>query len=197
MDTEPIQRLKACETIIERGQQTPFELGAALAEIQRDKLYRDGYESFESYCQERWKIAQRTAYQFIRAAKAFENLKDCSALPTHESQLRPLTSLDPKDQRAAWVKATAESPNPTADEVQAVVTSLGLDRKERRNTIFLGTSQPSPEDSLYLLGLDYQYRVTEVIETRAGTKEKREALLAYLAADLKRRTAGIKDYFER
>jgi hypothetical protein len=83
--------------------------------------------AFEEYCRERWDMARRTAYQFIEAAKVVKNLCAIEHKPTHESQLRPLTHLEPEQQPTAWkkavetapmgVKPTSENLSPTGDNV--------------------------------------------------------------------------------
>jgi hypothetical protein len=55
----------------------------------------------------------------IRAAETVANLKSepIGSLLTRESEVRPLTKLEPEKQREARKLATLVSPNPTAREV--------------------------------------------------------------------------------
>ncbi len=95
------------ETVIERGMATFMEVGAALAEIQKRRLYKEqGYTEFDAYCKERWGWARQNAYQLIAAASAAENVRNCVHSPTSEGQIRPLTRLEtPSAQRQAWQRA--------------------------------------------------------------------------------------------
>ena len=113
------------ESIIERGLQTCFEVGSALTGIRDSGLYKM-YGTFDRYCKERWGYARQTAYQFIDAAKVAENLSAIEYKPTHESQLRPLTHLEPEQQKEVWQKAVETAPGGqvTAQHVQDVVDEM-------------------------------------------------------------------------
>jgi hypothetical protein len=58
------------------------------------------------------------------AAQTVQNLNHGSESPTHERQIRPLTKLQPDQQREAWQLATQISPQPTATEVEQVVETM-------------------------------------------------------------------------
>lgn len=103
--------LSRLEAIIEKGQKTFVEVGSALIEIRDSGLYKQ-YGTFEKYCKERWGYARATAYRLIDSAKVKENLSPIGdkALPTNESQTRPLTHLPPKQQREVWKEAVETAP---------------------------------------------------------------------------------------
>ena len=66
------EQLIACEASIEANLQQAskgfLEVRSALAEIQRDRLYRErGYDTFEAYCQKRWNLTRRHAYRLVDA----------------------------------------------------------------------------------------------------------------------------------
>jgi hypothetical protein len=65
-------------------------------------------------------MSRPRAYQLIEAATISDNLSTIVDKPTHESQLRPLASLAPEDQRTVWKQAVKESDGkpPTAIKVQ-------------------------------------------------------------------------------
>lgn len=114
------------ESIIERGLKTFVEVGGALLAIREAKLYRLDYGTFEEYCKGRWGLKQSRAYQLMDAAEAVSTLKSSTIvelLPATESQVRPLTQLEPEDQAAAWQQAVETAPNGkvTAAHVQQVV----------------------------------------------------------------------------
>lgn len=101
------ERFAQLEQVVERGQKTFIEVGNALAEIRDSRLYRERYATFEAYCQERWGWARRTAYQYISAAEAAQNVRHgTQAPPTSERQARPLTRLKTSDEQyQAWTRA--------------------------------------------------------------------------------------------
>ena len=106
--------LKKLEDIIWKTQCTESfcAVGKALKTIRDKKLYRDNYNSFETYCRDRWDMARRTAYQFINAFMVVENVRNCAqVLPANEAQTRPLTKLTPRQQRKAWSFIVKTAPN--------------------------------------------------------------------------------------
>jgi hypothetical protein len=125
-------RLEQCESVIEKGLRTFVEVGNALFEIRESKLYRQGYDTFEDYCRDRWEIARNYANKLIAAAEVASNLGTIVPSPTHESQVRPLASLEPEQQREAWATATAENPKPTAAHVQKAVATVNQRRTQPR-----------------------------------------------------------------
>jgi hypothetical protein len=119
--------LQACEQVIEHGLQTFYEVGQALMDIRDKKLYRGVYVNFEVYCLERWNFTGARARLFMRSAEVMDNLSKnetiVSFLPSNEAQARPLSKLEPEDQRVAWqavVEAVGEG-KITAAHVEATV----------------------------------------------------------------------------
>lgn len=130
------------EAIIERGLQTFYEVGSALAAIREQRLYRADYPTFEEYCQERWGMARRTAYQYIEAAETFENVRHgAQILPENERQTRPLAGLTPDLQREVWQQAVETAPNGkvTAAHVASVV-------EEFKAQPYVSILVPEPEE---------------------------------------------------
>jgi hypothetical protein len=83
--------------VIAKGLQTFVEVGNALLEIRDSRLYRAEFGTFEDYCRQRWQMSYRRAAQLMDAAQVVQNLNNCSEnSPTHESQIRALTKLEPR-----------------------------------------------------------------------------------------------------
>lgn len=64
--------------------------------------------TFEDYCRERWGFTARRARYYLSAAEVMHNLETGTMvplLPTSERQARPLTRLEPEQQRAAWARS--------------------------------------------------------------------------------------------
>lgn len=101
--------LHACEDIIERGQQTFVEVGRALARIRDERLYREGgYTSFDDYCQARWSMKRRYAYDLMASAEVSANAHTPLA---NEAQARALGRVpEPQRERVmAEVQARSDS----------------------------------------------------------------------------------------
>jgi hypothetical protein len=72
-------------------------------------LYRDvlGFETFEAYCKARWDFSKRHVYRLIDSANVVDTVKSdpMGHFPDNERQCRPLTKLEPDQQRIAWQQA--------------------------------------------------------------------------------------------
>lgn len=120
-------RLTECESIIEHGMKTFVEVGTALIEIRDSRLYHTEYSTFEDYCRERWGMSRPKAYQLIDAAGVVNNLSTMvDIVPINERQARPLTKLEPEQQREAWTRAIETAPEGkiTAAHVQSAVDEI-------------------------------------------------------------------------
>lgn len=116
------------EDTIRRGQQTFIEVGLALADINRRRLYRETHPSFEVYLGERFpEISRRRAYQLIDGAETAQLLADVNpgTQPeiTSERQVRPLAGLPPEQKAEVWRQATdaagGRAPTPAQVETAA------------------------------------------------------------------------------
>ena len=103
-------RLDELEAVIERGLKTFVDVGTALLEIRDGRLYRKDFDTFEDYCRERWGFKRSYAYELIDAASTMANLSGIPDTPKSVSQLRPLTVLEPAQQREAWQRAAETAP---------------------------------------------------------------------------------------
>jgi hypothetical protein len=103
---EPISNLEAemlthYEAIIEQGEQTIIEVGQALSAINRGRLYRAVYSSFEGYCRAKWDFGRKRGYELMRAGQMAEEV---SAAGLHldkptERQLRAAAKLSSTKER--------------------------------------------------------------------------------------------------
>lgn len=136
--------LEQHEAVIARGLKTFVDVGNALTAIRDGGLYRESYATFEGYCQERWGIERRHAYRLMDAAAVSQNVSHgTQALPQSERQARPLTALEPDEQREAWrlARETAPSGKITAAHVQSVVD----ERRGTNGKMAVHYSSGSPE----------------------------------------------------
>jgi len=72
----------------------------------RDKgLYRDvlGFDTFEAYCKARWDMSKMHAYRLMDSCKVIDTVKSnpLGYSPENERQARPLSKLEPEQQRTA------------------------------------------------------------------------------------------------
>lgn len=123
-----VATLADCERVIEAGQRTFVEVGQALLKIRDSRLYRAEHDTFEAYCLSRWGMARSHAHRLIDAAVVTQNLSPTGDTPKTERVVRPLTKLEPAQQREAWTKANdkaaAEDRPVTARDVAEVVVEI-------------------------------------------------------------------------
>ena len=123
--------LAQLEESIQAGQQSFFEVGAALTEIRDDKLYRDEFATFEDYCKERWGFSRPHAYRYIDSAGLSENLSPIGdILPANEAQCRPLTKLEPEEQQEAWSKVLDTAKEKDKQVTAKLVSDVVKEMKE-------------------------------------------------------------------
>jgi hypothetical protein len=92
--------LAECEDRIERGLQTFVEVGAALAMIRDNKLFRADHATFAEYCEKRWGFTDRRARQIIEAAEIG------NMFPVENSRQAAELARVPEAERAdVWAKA--------------------------------------------------------------------------------------------
>jgi hypothetical protein len=150
LSAEESRLLTQLEGVIERGMPDFLNVAEALLTISEQRLYRVSHSSFELYCQERWQMTGRRAYQLCQAAEIVkriasksktvnncsvsegQSVNNCSVLPKTESQVRPLAKLPPEEQKPAWEQAVVTAPNGkvTARHVAEVVESRMPEKPE-------------------------------------------------------------------
>ena len=101
-----------------------YEAGKALKELRDRRLYRSTHKTFEEYCRERFGFSRIAAHYRIAATEVVDNLltigyqnsptedlltTGTQILPTSERQVRPLTQLEPDQQRQVWQQAVTEA----------------------------------------------------------------------------------------
>ncbi len=108
-----------------------YEAGRSLVQLRDQRLYRSTHGNFEDYCRDRFGFSRRHPYRLIDAAIVFENLKSFCVqfghiLPAKESICRPLTALEPEQQRQAWQEVMQETggKQPTGQVVKGIVERL-------------------------------------------------------------------------
>lgn len=76
LTTSETSSLTACEARIEKGRASFLDVADALAEIRDNRLYREGYATFEAYCRERWGFSRVYAHNVIKSAQAVRALPE-------------------------------------------------------------------------------------------------------------------------
>jgi hypothetical protein len=94
-------RLEALESVIKQGRDSFLAVGMALAQINRDRLYRADHSSFEEYLEKRWAISKSHGYRLIAFAK------DAETSPTGDTPKNEFQSRKTREKSYAQVTSNA------------------------------------------------------------------------------------------
>jgi len=125
LSEQSLLTLEECEKIIDAGIKSFMQIGQALEEIKRNKLYLEaGYATYNEYCQQRWQFTPQHSNRLIQAyrlQKIFESEPMGSFdVPESERQLRELQYSD--DPVELWKEAQRQTgeQQPTASQIKKV-----------------------------------------------------------------------------
>lgn len=138
-------RLAECEAVIERGQRSFIEVGAALLEILDARLYKETHSTFEDYCRDRWDFGRTYASRLIKASLVTEELLPIGNIPATETQARELVPLleTPETMRAVWTEVVDSGQQITAPLVKATVEKYKPPTKKKAPAPT--ATKPSPQ----------------------------------------------------
>jgi hypothetical protein len=134
LDPAEEKDLERMESTIAANLAAFFQVGFALLEIRRRRLYRAEFKSFEEYCRKRWEFNRSYAYRLIGAAKVCKQLSPIGdiPLPDNECQIRALAGLPSSIVTKAWRRAHEKAGldgRITGALVQKAVTEIAKRKK--------------------------------------------------------------------
>jgi hypothetical protein len=170
--TEPQRRkLNDLESIIEHGLQTFVEVGAALAIILEQKLYRTEYATYEAYVEARWGWSAARARQLIGSAKVVEEIAESvTEVTLSEPQARELIPV-PEGQRA---EALATAQQAAQDEGKPLSADHVRDAR-RQHTPITERKKRKPAKQKSRTEQDRETRERNVKERERAAKAARKA----------------------
>jgi hypothetical protein len=124
---EELDRFGELERRIEVGIRSFLDVGAALAEIRSERLYREAYKTFEEYCNARWGFTASRGRQLIAAVEAIASLPADLPVPERATQASALARVSEEDRAAVWMDALDE-----ADDQARDVTCADIERAAKR-----------------------------------------------------------------
>lgn len=108
--------LRRLEKVIEVGVETFVSVGEALKQIRDQKLYREKWKTFESYCSDRFDFKRSYAHRLIEAVEV--KMLPMGNKIKNERQAREVAKAPPK-QRNAVVKAAEKIAKETGKTMTA------------------------------------------------------------------------------
>jgi hypothetical protein len=169
-----VSELKAREAVIKRGKQAFIEVGLALMDIRDRRGYRAaGFETFETYCRERWSFPRNTAQHYIDAASVTQIVPSMEHLEfTHAAELGRLAGPSGNgDKRkkvidAGAIKELAAQIDFATATVKEVARAVDAKLAERRNSTVTYHNQPAIQatrGAVPLAGTRYVYTVNKML----------------------------------
>lgn len=124
LTTTERDRLAQHVQTIREGERYFLAVGRALSDIQREKLYREKYDTFEAFVEQELGYSRRYGYFLKQGAEIADDVNNCAQIEvkiTRESQARPLSSVPQKARVVVWGQAVkrAGGKAPTASHVMA------------------------------------------------------------------------------
>jgi len=146
------------ERVIEKGKKVFVEVGMALAQIKAGRYWSLEYDSFESYCLDRWGWGKSYCYELIKSAEVIKSLPpEVSTVVENPKQAVELSRVAVADRagvltRAATtgsvtVRSIHEAANPVID-VDATTLKPGEDDKPHIHTHTEEVSELKPATRL-------------------------------------------------
>lgn len=110
LTNEPSVRLATCERRIEDGAKM---MRSALREIREQRLYQAaGYETFDTYCEERWSLTRRHVDRLVAWDELAEAVRPIGLPePERESHVRPIADLSQLEATTVWKEAVETAPD--------------------------------------------------------------------------------------
>jgi len=109
------QKFTKLDGIIKSGAKTFMEVGNALVDVHKGKLYREKFKTFEAYCASRG-IKRRSAYQLMTAVQVSLSLENVQhAAQSSVRTLNKLATVPPKKQKEVFEKAAAKAGGPPTE----------------------------------------------------------------------------------
>jgi hypothetical protein len=126
------QLLARYEETIGAGLETFYSVGAALAAIRNERLYRETDRTFEEYCRRRWGIGRRHANRLVQSAEVVREITETAADPDGAHgpqtarQARELARVPEGERAKAWdqTRERTGKAQPTGAEIRATVADM-------------------------------------------------------------------------
>ncbi len=168
-------RLTHLENLIANNQCHFHATGKALKEIRDSKLYKQTFfKTFEAYAKNRWDMGRSQAYRLIYAYQVVNNLSPIGEdLPTNESQVRPLVSLSPLEQRKVWKDFLNTGMEKTAHNIKKFTATFKASNKTRPVDL---TDQISIE---YMAAVQAMLKQVQLAQNDRWQKTSRQAGLLW------------------
>ena len=152
LDANEKRELKKLVGIVRVGVDAFMEAGKALSIIREKRLYREGFNTFEDFCREEFKMSRIHASRLIGAFNVVKSLNEAKQLPTSERVARELASVPEEIRNKVWDRAqemAGEGNEPDSKVVrEAALEILPPEQRTHVDSLELLTNLRSAERKL-------------------------------------------------
>ena len=178
MSNIEIHRLERLEDTISKGLRSFLAVGAALAEIKEQQLWRFQYGSFEEYCQERWQFSASRGRQLVAAVEACATLPHEMPKPQNAAQASVLAKVDDDIRSEVWSMAIQSANDhgrhaPTTKEVKDAASRLSANPSSSK-----GAAEMALVDPKFRELLDHLRKSADIVDELSRTGARDWMLLA-------------------
>jgi hypothetical protein len=174
-------RLESLEETIEKGMRSFIAVGMALGEIKEKRLYRAQYDSFDTYCMERWSFTASRGRQLMSAVEALASLPEELPQPDNAAQAHALSRVPEEDRAEVWNEVLSGDAPVTAAEIRSVAERRA---EEREASLTLGDTNMAEVGPIFKRALDALREARDAAEALSKSSAK-EWLLTSGSALLK------------
>lgn len=109
--------------VVRVGVENFYEAGRALTIIRDKRLYREKYDTFESFCLMEFKMSKSYAHRIIIGCHTIDQIENAVA-PSSERVARELNKAPPPTQKRIWKRALEISPKPSVSVVHEATMEI-------------------------------------------------------------------------
>ncbi len=149
LTTQEVNRFRSLNKTVMEASRSVVDAAIALAEIKRDRLYRQKHETFDIYCQSVLKCSRQYAYQLIKAGNTaieMSSILDTDGQPKiawKESHLQAYALIKDPEKRVEVYNELAEEVGP-----KAITTKLIEERAMALKPVTMQAKTESPSQKL-------------------------------------------------
>jgi len=133
-DLDTVEMTESCaRDLTNRIKHAGEDLSDMLWRAHQGKAWKAlGYDSWKQYCETEFRMSKQHSYRLLDFVEIRNVIGHQLVTPQIESQVRPLTQLEPEQQPAAWERAVeiAEGEQPTSRQVEQAVVEISKSESE-------------------------------------------------------------------
>jgi len=189
MNKQDKKRLNILIATINKNITNFYKIGCALREIRDSGLYLKLCSSFEIFCMEYLGICRSYAYRQIAASVVVDNVSPNGDIQLNEAHIRPLTKLEPSEQKLAWNyavdQAKIKNRKLTSNDVNEAIKAITEENSKKT----IKTNKISPPKKVDIVSKEfkkaYEIFFEEIMKALKNSSTERQIVLSVLKSLIK------------